>query len=526
MIKILDCTLRDGGYYNSWKFNKKFVEKYLLALSKNNINTVELGFRFLIKDKLKGPYAFTNEYYINSLDLPKNLNYSVMINADDYINDHTLINKYFLNKKKSKIGLVRIAINFTNAHLGRQITIELKKLGYKVGLNLMQPHNKSDQEYRNIAQEIYSWKTVDILYFADSLGCLNPNEVVNIALNLKKHWKKELGFHAHDNRYLALANSLKAIESKKVTYIDCTMTGMGRGAGNLQTEVILSELDKLSKNNLKLTLFLESLKEFQDLKKKFNWGSNLFYQFAAKNLIHPSYIQNLLSDNRYNTQEINQIIKKLGRNKSNSFSLDKLNTIIFSTSKKKVLDLQDLQAKEILLIGNGISVNNNKVKIKKFIKEKNNLKTFFLNINQYLPNSLAFGTIVSHPSRIMFDMEKYMKLKSFLIMPTNTIVNNNKLNRTTKLINYNLMIEKNNFISNKDFCKIPNSLVLGYALAFMIQLNVKKIYTIGIDGFEDETKKNNEINQILNLFKKKFPQINIKSLTKTRLKIKYQNLMR
>ena len=88
------------------------------------------------------------------------------------------------------------------------------------------------------------------------------------------------------------------------------------------------------------------------------------------------------------------------------------------------------------------------------------------------------------------------------------------------------MIEKNNFISNKDFCKIPNSLVLGYALAFMIQLNVKKIYTIGIDGFEDENKKNNEINQILNLFKKKFPQINIKSLTKTRLKIKYQNLMR
>jgi len=526
MIKILDCTLRDGGYYNNWNFNKKFVERYLLAISKNNVNTVELGFRFILKDKFKGPYAYTTEKFINSLKLPKNLNYSVMINANDYIDNPELIKSNFINKNKSKIELVRIAINFSQAHLGKKITTELKKLGYKVGFNLMQPHNKSDLEYTNIAKEIYSWKTVDILYFADSLGCLNPQEVNKIIIKLKRNWKKDLGFHGHDNRYLALSNSLKAIENEDLNYIDSTMTGMGRGAGNLQTEVILTELNRLSKNNSSLILFLKCLREFKILKKKFNWGSNLFYQLAAKKFIHPSYIQNLLADNRYNDGEINQIVTKLGSNKSSSFSIEKLNTIIYSIPKKNELDLKFLKAKEILILGNGVSVKDNIEKIKKFIKNKNNLKTFCLNINQYFPNSLASATIVSHPSRIMFDKDKYLKLKQYLIMPSNSIINNKKFNKNNKLINYDLMVNKNNFLSYKSFCKITNSLVFGYALAFITQLNAEKIYLIGIDGFEDEPKKNDELNQILNLFKKNYPKISIETLVRSKLKIKYKNLLK
>lgn len=525
MIKILDCTLRDGGYYNDWHFDKNFVENYLLSASKNNIDIVELGFRFIKYDPQKGPYAYSDEKFINSLKLPHNLKYAVMINADEYISDPELIKKKFIKKNKSNISLVRIAINFDKAPLGKQITIELKKLGYDVGFNLMQPHDKKNHEYENIGKVINKWKTVDILYFADSLGCLNPESVVNIIKKLKINWKKKIGFHPHDNRRMALANSLKAIETKSLQFIDSTMTGMGRGAGNLQTEVILSELDKLNGDVNDINFFLDTLGQFDILKNQFNWGSNLFYQLGANKKVHPSYIQNLLSDKRYSSKEIYKIITKLGKKKSSSYSLENLHSIIFSKPIKKKLTLDRLFSKEILIIGNGVSVKDNQLKIKNFLHNNKKIKSFFLNINQYIPNSLGSGTIISHPSRLVFDRSKYLKLKKYLIMPSNNIIKNKDFKQNSKLIKYDIKLDKNKFISNETYCKIPSSLVLAYALAFTIQLQVERIYFIGIDGLETDTKKNIELNKILQLFKKQYSSINITSLTKSKLNIKYKKLL-
>ena len=105
-IKILDCTLRDGGYYNYWDFSKDLVNDYLKAVSDSGIKYIEIGFRSLKENKLNGPNFFSTDNYINVLKIPKNLNIGVMINVSELTNQKLnykkTLDKLFKNKIKIK----------------------------------------------------------------------------------------------------------------------------------------------------------------------------------------------------------------------------------------------------------------------------------------------------------------------------------------------------------------------------------------------------------------------------------------
>ena len=117
-VKILDCTLRDGGYYNKWDFDRNDVDRYLTAIKMSSVDIVELGFRFLPKNTFMGPFAYTTDDFINQLDLPDGPIYGVMINGKEFIRNAngspSLINKLFHPKEKSPLDLVRVAINFND----------------------------------------------------------------------------------------------------------------------------------------------------------------------------------------------------------------------------------------------------------------------------------------------------------------------------------------------------------------------------------------------------------------------------
>ena len=104
-LKILDCTLRDGGYYNNWDFSKDLIEEYLKAMSAAKIKYIELGFRFLKKDIYLGPCAYTTSSFLETLNIPKNLKIGIMINAKDITSSNlskTEINKHFFEFSKKK----------------------------------------------------------------------------------------------------------------------------------------------------------------------------------------------------------------------------------------------------------------------------------------------------------------------------------------------------------------------------------------------------------------------------------------
>tara|TARA_B110001452_G_scaffold89125_1_gene73047 strand:+ start:87 stop:512 length:426 start_codon:yes stop_codon:yes gene_type:complete len=112
-LKILDCTLRDGGYYNNWDFSRELIEDYLRAMSAAKIEYVELGFRFLKKDIYLGPCAYTTSSFLETLKIPKKLKIGIMINAKDILSSKFSKKKindtFFELPKKNKISFIRFA---------------------------------------------------------------------------------------------------------------------------------------------------------------------------------------------------------------------------------------------------------------------------------------------------------------------------------------------------------------------------------------------------------------------------------
>ena len=325
-VTHLDCTFRDGGYYNNWDFETKLANKYLYALSKINVDYVEIGFRFFDKKRVKGKFGYCDEKFLNKLKIPKNINLAVMINASDVLEnenyDKSFIKKNFVKQTKSKIKLVRVATHFHELQLISPIIKDLKNLGYEIGINVMQISNKKNFE---ISKAIKIIKKINpkVLYFADSLGSLSLDQTINIIKIIKRYWRKDIGIHTHDNLGNALRNSMIALKNG-VKWIDTTISGMGRGPGNTKTELAIIEFEKIKKkiDIIPLTKLVNN--EFNDLKNKFKWGTNPYYYMAGKWGIHPSFVQEMISAD-FTEEKVYKNLKNLRDVGGQKFSKDLIN---------------------------------------------------------------------------------------------------------------------------------------------------------------------------------------------------------
>mgnify|MGYP003553179679 CR=1 FL=1 len=186
---ILDCTLRDGGYYNNWDFDADLVNTYLKAIAQAHIDFVELGLRNFPQEGFLGPFAYTTEAYLNQLDLPVGPTYGVMVDAKTILSAalsiSDAVDALFVARDQSKVGLVRIAAHFHEVEASQEIAQCLKAKGYVVGFNLMQAGGKPCEVIADKAKQIQAWDAVESLYFADSLGNMDAAEVERIVRALK-----------------------------------------------------------------------------------------------------------------------------------------------------------------------------------------------------------------------------------------------------------------------------------------------------------------------------------------------------
>ena len=260
--------------------------------------------RDFAKQGFLGAFAYTTEEFIDTLKLPVGPTYGVMVDAKTILESgmsvEEAISKLFVPAVQSDLGLVRVAAHFSEVELSEPIVAYLKKLGYIVGFNLMQAGGKDDDVIADKASEIAAWKDLDVLYFADSLGNMDGAEVQRVVKALRRNWNGPLGIHTHNNMGKGLDNTLTAIEAG-VTWLDATVTGMGRGAGNTQTECLLACLDTGESKYKPKLIYELVIRHFEVMQKEYGWGSNLLYFLGAQSNVHPTYIQNLLSNTHYGT---------------------------------------------------------------------------------------------------------------------------------------------------------------------------------------------------------------------------------
>ena len=507
--KILDCTLRDGGYYNLWKFSSAQINEYLNNIYQSKIDIVEIGFRFLKKNSNYGNLAFSKEKFLKKFRFKKKgIEYAVMMNSSDFVsinNDQKILEKKFPNKKKSIISIIRIASHYD--HISKIVnSIKFfKKKGYKVAINLMQIHKITPTKLKKMLL-VLKKLNIDYFYFADSFGSVRPNHIKNICKTIKSVWKKNFGIHAHDNCGYALSNTLEAYKHG-ATMLDSTILGMGRGAGNTKTEQLITELNYLKKNKYSSKpVYNLANSFFKKLQGKYKWGASIYYHLAANKNIHPSYIQELLVDDRYKHNQVLDIIDFLAKNKK-IYSYDSnLIKKIDNKTKHKIKNLSEDWAKEnnVLIVGQGDSIYNNLKKIEIFVK-KNKCLVLSLNINKFLKNKFVDYYIASNIKRVSIDQNKYHKLKK-IVVPYNHVKNylqsNNKIEKKI-FLNYSLKIEEKKFIINSNNCILPNDNSIGYALALCHFGKAKKIFLAGFDGYDKNDSLQIESENYLKYLSKK-----------------------
>ena len=298
-IKLLDCTFRDGGYYKLWDFSEKLINNYLFAMKEAKIDVVEIGFRSLKNDGFKGACAFTSDEFLRKLKIYKSLSVSVMVNASELLSNddiNTILAKIFPNDANSSpVDIVRVACHYDEFEKVLNASNWLKNKGFKVMFNLMQISDRTEIEIENLLKKANNFP-IDVFYFADSTGSIDNEKNIKIVELIKQNWTQSIGCHTHDNLGLALSNTKSAIKSG-VEWVDSTVLGMGRGPGNTKTELLSIEL---SKENSNLSPLIDLIYQyFMPLQSTYGWGTNIFYYLAGKYGIHPTFIQEMLQDNRY-----------------------------------------------------------------------------------------------------------------------------------------------------------------------------------------------------------------------------------
>ena len=518
--KILDCTLRDGGYYNNWDFSSKLAQDYLNAASKAGIKYIELGFRSLKKSNYKGPNWYTTDSYINNLTIPKNINLGVMVNVFEVTSNSLSLEKtidaLFKKAKFSKIRFVRLASHFKEFNEALKICKILKKKGYFVAVNLMQISQQTKQDIIEVGKKSEKFKP-DVLYFADSLGGMNSKKISDVLTDLRLYWTGEIGIHTHDNLGKALSNSLYALQNQ-VTWIDSTIMGMGRGPGNAKTEVLILELNNLIKTNFDLLPILKIIKKhFVNLKNIYNWGTNPFYHLAGKYSIHPTYIQEMLTQ-KFDDTEILETINQLKGKQGNKYDVNLIRPEFqkpIKITKGNWSPKAKFKNKDILFISSGPKLLEYKKEVERYIRLKKPI-VIALKTEVKINKKLIDYYTACNPLRIIAEADLYKNIKKPVIIPHSLVTNEikKKFNKL-KTLNFGTGVENGKFEFYEKCALIPRLYTLAYALSFVTSGQASKILLAGFDGYGDNDRRTKIIDEIFTNYSSHKKSLKIKSITPT-----------
>ena len=493
-MKILDCTLRDGGYYTNWDFDSITVDNYIKYTNNLPLEFIEIGYR-----NPKNINNYNGEFYytpIKTLKLFKaksNHKISIMIDFKNFkLNDVESL----IKECKGYVDLVRIAIHPDSLDKSQGIINGIKGYGFEVGLNIMY---LSKWDIENIKNEIKKIENLDYLYLADSYGAVFPEELEKILNEIKKVVNCSIGFHSHDNLELAFANTLTAIKCG-IDIVDSSILGMGRGAGNLKTELLLLKLIHNDKNRFQQYDSLSSLIDlFKPLKLKYNWGSDISYKFAGVNSFPQKEIMSLKLSKNY---KFSQIIRHFDNKEKEKISLIDIKSLIESNELDSII------------IGGGNSILEHKEAIEFFLKKNRNRFNIIL-------SSSKFSELIPNKNNNVFqivlgsDIVEYESLNNKTIkyiFPSSEGLEEKDLKENF----YTIKFEDNDEEKVNHF---EGSIYLVSDI-----LKSKKVFLIGFDGFNPSDRYYDVFKENQKVIDKYSKNISIVSLTKTKYSVNLDSI--
>ncbi|MBK5238073.1 MAG: hypothetical protein JJE28_03060 [Actinomycetales bacterium] len=510
MTRILDCTLRDGGYHTNWVFQPELVTRYLDGLSLAGITHVEMGFRFGSDTNTFGDFAYTSDSLLSEIGIPTSLIPGVMINAADFVTngsiDLGLLTRTF-RRTNSLLKFVRVAAHFEEIALASRMGDFLIDQGFEAHLNVMRISEliETPSKWRLLEGQFGSFESVTM---ADSLGALLPSQVPALVSLLMSETDATVGVHMHDNLGLALANTLASLEAGAQS-LDATMSGMGRGAGNTRTEFLaglLKNADGQALYNVEPLLELAA-SDFEPLQKKLSWGPNSIYFVSALGRVHPTYAQELLDSGNYASSEILSAMKELTLAGALSYSPQKLDAALhperIPDSPAQIgtlLESNWCAGKRVVLIGGGRFVEENAVAIGRVLRRhKGEYVVLSMNPRSTLPKDLIDAFVVFDPFKLMLSSSELQSHKSRIITHNAPALSGAGFDSSSlEIFDRESFEELNHMHVSADKPMTLNA--FSFALTVIAHGGASEIELVGFDGFPANREKHVSMQETIDRF--------------------------
>ena len=358
-MKILDCTLRDGGYYTNWDFDAQTVDAYIRAMNTLPIDYLEVGYRNNPTEGYMGKFGYSPVSVLEHLREKCTKKLVVMLNEKSTRPQDL---DSLLGPIVGLVDMVRIAIDPQNFDRGVVLAKAVKAMGFEVGFNCMYM-SKWATDYSGFLTKLSALNgCCDLFCMVDSFGGVTPEDVTNIYNEVRANTTIPIGFHGHNNLQLGLINTLTAIKLG-VDYVDATILGMGRGAGNLNMELLLTYLNAHEGLPIDFNVLGDVISAFTPLMEKYRWGTNLPYMLAGANHIPQKEVMDWVTNRVYS---FNSIIRALDNRKNQE--ADNAKYPILECNKK---------FDKVLIIGGGYSVEEHIEGIKSYILSNENIAIVF-----------------------------------------------------------------------------------------------------------------------------------------------------
>lgn len=475
-IEILDCTLRDGGYVNEWNFGKHNISKIIKKLGEARLDIVECGF-LTNKGEYSEDYTKFNKIVemIAALpqetgDLPK---YVCMVNYGEYCaNDLPVC---------STEGIVGIRIAFHKNDMKEAVELghSIKEKGYLVFLQPMVSLNYSDFEFLELitmANELRPYA----FYIVDSFGVMKSRDLKRYYYLVEHNLNKEIkvGFHSHNNMQLAYANALNLLQmcDTRDVIIDTSVLGMGRGAGNLNTELFVEHLNDVCGKEYRIQPILQIADEVLEvIFAEHPWGYSLPQYLSAVHGCHPNYATFLDDKNTLKIESIHSILDKVPDEKKNNFDKQYIMKL-YEEFQSHALDdtvfcdqlRRELAGQTVVLIGPGNSITVEEDKIKNVLEK--GAVAIALNFE---PEAFSCKYVFVSNIKRFENMQKIPHEK--------LIATSNLVHADCNKVNYGQLI--NDIEGVKD-----NACLM--LIKLLKKIGVRKIGLAGIDGYSYNLKKN------------------------------------
>lgn len=347
-IKLLDCTLRDGGYINDWKFGEKTIKSIIARLQQANTDYIEVGF-LRNCEYHKNRTLFNNIREMKTMLPAKkgNTGYIAMALHSQYDvekleeNDHT-------------IDGIRVTFHDYDQDEGLAFCKRVKEKGYPVFVNPINIMGYSDEMLLSLLKKVNQLKPYGFS-IVDTFGSMTKNELVRIYSLCENNLDEEilLGLHLHENMaqsFLLAQSFLEIRRQSRRCILDASLNGMGRVPGNLCIELIMDYLNRNFGKAYDLDPVLDAIEEhITPIKEKESWGYQAEYFLSAKHNLHRNYAEFLLSKGTLSSRDMHCLLQQIPLEKKSAFDKEFIQELYNRYEDARVADRESLEEIKDLL---------------------------------------------------------------------------------------------------------------------------------------------------------------------------------